>query len=126
MIGIIGGKIFMNLERDRVYVEHILECINKINKYTGNERERFMSDALVQDGVLRCLQTMTESTQKLSRNLKTSVLGIDWNAISGFRNVLVHDYLDGIDINRVWDTIENYLPNLEMAIKDIANNWGNN
>ena len=116
----------MNLERDRVYVEHILECINKINKYTGNERERFMSDALVQDGVLRCLQTMTESTQKLSRNLKKSVLGIDWNAISGFRNVLVHDYLDGIDINRVWDTIENYLPNLEMAIKDIANNWGNN
>ena len=116
----------MNLERDRVYVEHILECINKINKYTGNEREPFMSDALVQDGVLRCLQTMTESTQKLSRNLKTSVLGIDWNAISGFRNVLVHDYLDGIDINRVWDTIENYLPNLEMAIKDIANNWGNN
>ena len=116
----------MNLERDRVYVEHILECINKINKYTGNERERFMSDALVQDGVLRCLQTMTESTQKLSRKLKTSVLGIDWDAISGFRNVLVHDYLDGIDINRVWDTIENYLPNLEMAIRDIANNWGNN
>lgn len=114
----------MNLERDRVYVEHILECINKINKYTGNERERFMSDALVQNGVLRCLQTMAESTQKLSSDFKTTILDIDWRALAGLRNVLAHNYL-GIDINRVWDTIENYLPNLEIAIKDIANNWGN-
>jgi uncharacterized protein with HEPN domain len=25
----------MNLERDKVYMEHILECIDKINNYTG-------------------------------------------------------------------------------------------
>ncbi|MEZ2231926.1 DUF86 domain-containing protein [Microcoleus sp.] len=116
----------MNLERDRVYIEHILECINKINEYTGNDRERFMRDDLVQDGVLRRLQTMAESTQRLSDDLKTSIVDIDWRALSGFRNILVHDYLDGIDLNRIWDIIENYLPDLERATQGIANIFWNN
>lgn len=106
----------MNLERDRVYVEHILECIDKINDYTGKDRDRFMHDSLVQDAVLRRLQTMAESTQRLSDDLKGSVLDVDWRALSGFRNILVHDYLDGIDFFRVWDIIENSLPDLQKAI----------
>jgi uncharacterized protein with HEPN domain len=106
----------MSSEKDRVYVRHILECINKIEVYTANDRERFMQDELVQDGVLRRLQTMAESTQRLSDDLKASVVTIDWRALSGFRNVLVHDYLNGIDINRIWDIIENYLPDLKQAM----------
>jgi uncharacterized protein with HEPN domain len=113
----------MNLERDKVYVEHILECIDKINEYTGRDRDRFMRDELVQDGVLRRLQTMAESTQKLSDDLKENILDIDWRALSGFRNVLVHDYLNGIDLDRVWDAIENYLPDLHRAIASIANKF---
>jgi uncharacterized protein with HEPN domain len=54
----------MNLEKDKVYVEHILECIDKINQYTDGNKQRFISDDLVQDGVLRRLQTMAESTQR--------------------------------------------------------------
>jgi uncharacterized protein with HEPN domain len=79
----------MSSEKDRVYVRHILECINKIEVYTANDRERFMQDELVQDGVLRRLQTMAESTQRLSDDLKASVVTVDWRALSGFRNVLV-------------------------------------
>jgi uncharacterized protein with HEPN domain len=113
----------MNLERDRVYVEHILECIDKINDYTGKDRDRFMRDPLLQDAVLRRLQTMAESTQRLSDDLKESVLDVDWRALSGFRNILVHDYLDGIDFYRVWDAIENYLPDLQRAIASISNQF---
>ena len=40
----------MNSEKDRVYVQHILECINKIEIYTANDREIFMRDNLAQDG----------------------------------------------------------------------------
>ncbi len=56
----------MSIEKDRVYVKHILDCIDKINEYTGNDRESFVSNELIQDGVLRRLQTMSESTQRLS------------------------------------------------------------
>ena len=110
----------MSIERDNVYIEHIFECIEKINEYTGKDRDRFMRDELVQDAVLRRLQTMAESTQRLSDDLKATALDIDWRALSGFRNVLVHDYLDGIDLYRVWDAIENNLPDLQRAIASIC------
>lgn len=66
---------------------------------------------------------MAESTQRLSDDLKTSTIDIDWRALSGFRNVLVHDYLDGIDLNRIWDIVENYLPDLKQAVEAIANKF---
>jgi len=40
---------------------------------------------------------MAESTQRLSEDLKAKAPEVDWRALSGFRNVLVHDYLGGID-----------------------------
>jgi uncharacterized protein with HEPN domain len=110
----------MNLEKDKVYIEHILECIDKINQYTDNDKQRFLSDDLVQDGVLRRLQTMAESTQRLSEDLKQTAPSVDWRALSGFRNVLVHDYLNGIDRNRIWDIVDNYLPQLKTAMTEIA------
>ena len=110
----------MNLQRDRIHLTHILECIERIGDYTGNNKENFMNSPVVQDAVLRRLQTMAESTQKLSDDLKADALDVDWRALSGFRNVLVHDYLNGIDLERIWDAIANYLPGLESAVKRIS------
>ncbi len=55
----------MNQDRDEVYVEHIWECIDRIKDYTQHGKDSFMSESLVQDGVLRRLPTMAESTQRL-------------------------------------------------------------
>ncbi len=65
---------------------------------------------------MRRLQTMAESTQRLSNDFKVKVLEVDWRGLSGFRNVLVHDYLGGIDLEMTWDIIENYLPDFERII----------
>lgn len=62
---------------------------------------------------------MAESTQRLSNGLKVQAPNVDWRALAGFRNVLVHDYLGGIDVERVWDAIENYLPELEIAVREL-------
>jgi hypothetical protein len=103
-------------DKDRVYLKHILECITKIKQYTKRGREYFLEEDLIQDAVLRRLQTMAESTQRLSDDFKTRVSEVDWRALSGFRNVLVHDYLGGIDLEQTWDIIENYLPDFERVI----------
>lgn len=44
---------------------------------------------------------------------------VDWRALAGFRNVLVHDYLGGVDIERVWDAVEIHLPELEQAVRGL-------
>ena len=104
------------MNKDKVYLEHILECLIKIKQYTRKGRKCFLEDDLIQDAVLRRLQTMAESTQRLSDDFKVKVTEVDWRALSGFRNIPVHEYLGGIDLERTWDIIENYLPDFERII----------
>jgi len=81
---------------DRVYLKHILRCIARIEEYTAAGRESFFSSHLIQDGVIRNLQTLAESSQRLSEGVRGSQPSVDWKGLAGFRNVLVHDYLGSI------------------------------
>ena len=108
---------------DRVLIHHIRTCINRIREYTENDRLLFFASNLVQDAVVRNLQTIAESTQRLSETLKESEKGIPWGSVAGFRNVLVHGYL-GIDLNAVWSVIERDLPALADAVDRMAQSVG--
>jgi uncharacterized protein with HEPN domain len=77
------------MKDDKLYLIHISECIERIESYvSGTDKEAFMASSLVQDAVIRNLQIMAESTQRLSDQLKESQPMIDWYKIAGFRNVL--------------------------------------
>ncbi len=82
---------------ERLYLLHIRECIERIEEYTAKGREAFLTDTRTQDAVLRNLQVMCESTQRVSKESKAAHSEIDWKGMAGFRNVLAHDYL-GVDI----------------------------
>jgi uncharacterized protein with HEPN domain len=93
------------MKDDRLYLIYIQDCVNRIEQYTTSGREAFIADTKTQDAVLRNLQTLAESTQRLSEALKSRHPKVEWSAIAGFRNVLVHGYL-GINLNRVWEIVE--------------------
>lgn len=102
---------------DAVLLIHLCECIERIQEYTGGERAAFFGSHLVQDAVVRNLQTLAESTQRLSGSLKATEPDAPWRAIAGFRNVLVaHGYLT-IDPEAVWSVVEQDLPALAEAIE---------
>ena len=104
------------MKDDRLYLIHITECIDRVESYTqGMAKEAFLASPMVQDAVIRNLQTLAESTQRLSARAKDSQPGIDWRKIAGFRNVLVHDYL-GVDLDRIWTIIRNDLSVLRNAV----------
>jgi uncharacterized protein with HEPN domain len=103
-------------DRDQTYILHILECIERIEHYVGADDKRFFRDTMLQDAVLRVLQVMAESSQRLSPEMKASVSHIDWRGISGFRNILVHDYLGGIDLDLIWQVVDQELPALKNAL----------
>ncbi len=77
-------------EADRVLLMHMAECLARVREHTAGERGRFESSRLVQDAVIRNLQTLTESSQRLSEAAKATEPGIPWRELSGFRNVIVH------------------------------------
>lgn len=106
------------MKDDRLYLIHIQECIVKIDEYIRDGKSAFMSSVKTQDAVLRNLHTLSESTQRPSVTLKTKHNAVDWKSIAGFRNVLVYDYL-GVDLDRIWDIVEQDLPPLKETIKNM-------
>ncbi|MDI6794607.1 MAG: DUF86 domain-containing protein [bacterium] len=106
------------MKENSVYLRHILECIRRIEEDTACGYNRFMELHTYQDAVLRNLQTMAESTQRLSRNLKAEHLEVEWQSIVAFRNVLVHDYL-GSDIERIWEIVQKDVPELKRTTQKI-------
>jgi len=106
------------MKDDRVYLQHILRCIARIDEYTKGGREAFFSSSLLQDAVVRNLQTMAESTQRLSEALKATREDVDWKALGGFRNVLVHNYM-GVDLEYVYRAIEQDIPHLKTVCSEL-------
>ncbi len=104
------------MKDDRLYLIHISECIARIESYVMGGKDTFFASTLIQDAVLRNLQTLAESTQRLSDSAKARHPEVDWYKISGFRNVLVHDYL-GVDLDRAWLIVERELLNLKQTIE---------
>jgi uncharacterized protein with HEPN domain len=105
------------MKNDQIYLDHILESIGWIESFTAEGREAFFKDRKTQSAVLRELQTLAESTQRLSDEFKEQYPDIPWQNMAGFRNVIVHDYL-GIKLERVWEIVEVDLRSLKTALTD--------
>ncbi len=106
---------------DHVYLDHILECITRIEQYVSDGREAFMDSTLIQDATIHNLQIMAESTQRLSDPLKALHPEIDWPRLAGLRNILVHGYL-GLNLVTVWGAIEHNLPEPKEQVGLILRN----
>jgi uncharacterized protein with HEPN domain len=81
---------------------------------SGGKDAVFASPTL-QDAILRNLQILCESAQRLPETSKTSHPEVDWRAISGLRNVLVHGYF-ATDLETIWTIVQRDLPLLERAV----------
>jgi len=103
------------MKDDTVYLRHIRECIRRIEENVADGKDRFLESHTLQDAVIRNLQTMAESTQRLSDDLKDAHPEIEWHRIAAFRNVLVHDYL-GIDVERIWEITQRDVPPLKQSV----------
>jgi len=112
---------------EALYISHIIDAINNIEDFINDcDFSNFTNDRMRYDAVLRNLQTMAEATQKLNLDTKNHAPQIPWRDISGFRNILVHDYLEGIDSEIIWSVIFKELPALKsfmlQEIKKHINN----
>jgi len=66
------------VKRDSAYVRHMLDCIRRIEAATADGRAAFLDSDLAQDAVARNLQTLTESSKRLSSEVKTERPEIEW------------------------------------------------
>ena len=106
------------MKDDRLDLIHIGECLDRIERYTAGEEADYKNSTLVQDAVIRNLQILAESSQRISDPLKASYPDVRWRDIAGFRNVLVHQYL-GVDLDYIWRVVEDDLPELNKRVRAI-------
>lgn len=93
----------------------IAEAIDQILKYASRGRAEFESQELIQTWVLHHLEIIGEAAGRLSPELRASHPQVPWPAMIAIRNVLAHEYF-GIDVERVWTTVERDLPPLRVAV----------
>jgi len=104
---------------DKERIEHIIESIELIEKFTkGYDKDRFFNNEEIKYACYGNLIIISEAATKISEEFKQKTKKIEWSLITGFRNVIVHEYFR-VDWNIVWDVIEMNLPILKQEILQV-------
>jgi uncharacterized protein with HEPN domain len=106
------------VKSQRAYVLHVIESIARITEDSAPGRDAVFASRTLQDAIVRNLQILCESTQRIDESHKQRHPEINWASIGGMRNVLVHDYFE-VDFETVWDVVARDLPPLERAMRAI-------
>ena len=104
---------------DSVYLQHILDAIQKISLYLqGIDKDKFLKNSLIQDGVIRQLEIIGEATKQISLELRDQQSSIPWSQMAGMRDKLIHHYF-GVDLETVWLTATQDIPELRIPIQSL-------
>jgi len=107
------------MKDDLAFIEHILDSINAIEKFSKNiNKEKLMSNRLKQSAIVREIEIIGEAVKNISKGLKNKHSEIQWKEIAGTRDKMIHHYF-GVDLNIVWDIVKINLPDLKDKILKI-------
>lgn len=106
------------MRSDRHRLLDIHEAIENIARKIPSSKEEFSASEMHQVWVLYHLQIIGEAANAVSLEFRQEHKTIPWKKIVAMRNLLVHQYF-GIDLQEVWDTVQNDLPHLNKEIRDL-------
>ena len=103
----------------KVFVEHILECIELIEKYTEATTENeFLNYIQLQDSVIRRIEIIGEAIKNIPEETKKEYPKIPWKKIASMRDILIHEYF-GIDLKLTWEVVRRDIPDLKREMLKI-------
>lgn len=70
---------------------------------------------LLQDAVLHRVMIICEAVKGLPEEFRIEHPDIEWTAIAGMRDVLLHEYFQ-VDLELTWEVVESDLPELRQQL----------
>ncbi|MCL2296736.1 MAG: DUF86 domain-containing protein [Proteobacteria bacterium] len=110
-----------DLQRLADYLAHILEAIERIDRYTEDMDEvAFLNSALVQDAVIRNIEIVGEASHNIEKRypeFATAHPELPLAFAYQMRNAVAHGYFKA-DLEIVWKTIQYDLPGLYARVRE--------
>ncbi len=108
------------MRRDEAYLLDILIAARKARKFLEDVSwEAFQQSELHQNAVIRSLEIIGEAARLVSDSARDAHPEVPWEEMIGMRNRLLHEYFR-INVQTVWDTVQNDLPNLIRLIEPLV------
>jgi uncharacterized protein with HEPN domain len=102
------------------YLAHILEAIERIDRYTDDMNElAFLNDQLVQDAVIRNFEIIGEASNNIEKHYPEFASAHPELPLAfayQMRNAVAHGYFK-VDYEIVWKTIHSDLPGLHALVQ---------
>jgi uncharacterized protein with HEPN domain len=104
------------------YLEHMIEAAHLASSHVeGLAKDDFLLDRKTQQAVILNLLIIGEAATKISNQYPSFIelhSEAPWSQMRGMRNRMAHGYFE-IDLDIVWDTVQQSLPELESQIRQV-------
>jgi uncharacterized protein with HEPN domain len=109
-----GLELLQHILREAEYLMHCAE---------GLDKDEFMGDETLKRAFVRSLEIIGEAAKHLPVGLRQEYGQVEWRAIAGMRDRLIHEYF-GVDYDIVWDVVVNKIPTLWQDVKQMIQQQG--
>lgn len=98
-------------------VEDIVDSLELIFEYVRDvDSDSWEDNRKTIDAVIRNIEIIGEAATHIPEDIREQHPDIPWHQMIGMRNILIHEYF-GVDIDVLWQTIQDDLPTLLTEIK---------